>query len=371
MENQKLFLLNHYYKIKTESNKSLLAKEYTIINDVQGIPGLIYIPNFITKEEEREIVKMLNKRTWHYMKKFGKNIRKVQHYGYLYNYHGGKPKKADPIPSKYRNLIKKANKLNVIKEKFNQVIVNEYEPGHGIGPHTDHEKQFDKEVMSLSMVGETVMQFVHLESGKKERVKLPRRSLAVLTGDSRYKWTHEIRKQDVTKKRISLTMRKVADQYVHGGMDNDVKGLDWEDDDKEDEFKDWNEEDVLLPRYDFVIEKEYKQPVIITVKIRDLINTPQRDIKSGRYDYIIKKGEDDEIHLIKTNEYKYLVGHWSFFDKETYKDSKVLYAGELQYDKGIVSWNNKSGHYMPSVNNYNKTKLPLNKFERNWFDPGL
>ena len=39
----------------------------------------------------------------------------------------------------------------------------------------------------------------------------------ILTGDARYKWTHEIQKKDVTKKRISLTMRKVSDMYMYGG----------------------------------------------------------------------------------------------------------------------------------------------------------
>jgi len=41
--------------------------------------------------------------------------------------------------------------LNFFKKDFNQIIVNKYLPGQGIGPHTDHVKFFGDIIISLSL----------------------------------------------------------------------------------------------------------------------------------------------------------------------------------------------------------------------------
>jgi len=101
--------------------------------------------------------------------------------------------------------------------EFDQLLVNEYEPGQGISAHVDHPKLFEEIVISISMGGSCTMVFENKEDGKKIDVFLEPRSMVALMDDFRYKWTHSIpaRKSDKfgnktikREKRISLTFRK-------------------------------------------------------------------------------------------------------------------------------------------------------------------
>jgi alkylated DNA repair dioxygenase AlkB len=42
---------------------------------------------------------------------------------------------------------------------FNQLIINEYEPGQGINPHVDNTTLFTDTVVSLSLGSEAIMNF--------------------------------------------------------------------------------------------------------------------------------------------------------------------------------------------------------------------
>lgn len=90
----------------------------------------------------------------------------------------------------------------------------------GIPPHIDTHSVFEDPILSLSLGTTYVMDF--RKDNKKVSLALPARSLLIMSGESRYAWTHGIssRHNDViddddgltTKergKRISLTFRKV------------------------------------------------------------------------------------------------------------------------------------------------------------------
>ena len=100
----------------------------------------------------------------------------------------------------------------------NQLTINEYSPGQGIGPHMDNHSDFGHTILSLSLCAGTVMYFRQCESGTHKYVVLPRRSLVLLQGESRFGWMHAIyaRKTDMIdgklcyrKLRTSLTFRRV------------------------------------------------------------------------------------------------------------------------------------------------------------------
>ncbi|XP_012514578.1 PREDICTED: alkylated DNA repair protein alkB homolog 8 [Propithecus coquereli] len=82
-------------------------------------------------------------------------------------------------------------KEGYIKHKPDQLTINQYEPGHGIPAHIDTHSAFEDEIVSLSLGSEIVMDFKHPD-GVTVPVLLPRRSLLVMTGESRYLWTHGI-----------------------------------------------------------------------------------------------------------------------------------------------------------------------------------
>ena len=104
--------------------------------------------------------------------------------------------------------------LKLFGNEFNQVIINEYEPGQGIGAHTDHQKFFGPKIVSVSLISPVVMNFAY--NDEKIPVLLEPNSCVSMERDARYKWTHEIpaRKTDTINgkrfprtKRISLTFR--------------------------------------------------------------------------------------------------------------------------------------------------------------------
>jgi Alkylated DNA repair protein len=109
---------------------------------------------------------------------------------------------------------------------LNQMTVNEYKPGEGIGSHIDTHSAFGDGIMSLSLGAGCVMNFKkhtlgqHNEEEKEELktklVYLPARSLLLMSGPARYTWSHQIvtRMTDCVcgkiiprNTRLSLTLR--------------------------------------------------------------------------------------------------------------------------------------------------------------------
>ena len=99
-----------------------------------------------------------------------------------------------------------------------QVIVNEYLPGQGIAAHIDREHCFGEQIATVSLGSHCVMRFENKRLDQKIDVELQPRSLTMITGDARYKWTHSIpaRKSDSLRgervlrgRRLSLTFRTV------------------------------------------------------------------------------------------------------------------------------------------------------------------
>lgn len=85
-----------------------------------------------------------------------------------------------------------------------QAIINHYTPGEGITPHVDLLTRFADGIVGVSLGSGTVMTFRRVvdegsasELGEGDRwdVYLPERSVLVLTGDARYKWTHGIERR--------------------------------------------------------------------------------------------------------------------------------------------------------------------------------
>lgn len=184
---------------------------------IDKIRGFQYIPNYITEFQHDWLLDRIDKQEWG---SFGK--RRVQHYGFKYDYKTGKLKH-DPdmsdLPEWLKRLSHKLYKDGHIPEVPNQVLVNEYQPGQGIGGHIDREPWFKDTIISLSLGSSCIMEFTNqYDRTKKVPVWLAGRSIAVLKEAARYTWLHGIpaRKSDVwnehkyeRQRRVSLTFRRV------------------------------------------------------------------------------------------------------------------------------------------------------------------
>ena len=188
---------------------------YSVV-EVAEIGGLKYIADFITQSEHDFLLKQIDGAPW-----LSDLKRRVQHYGYKYNYKAraiDSSMQIGSLPDWALEVAYKLHKENFINELPDQVIVNEYQPGQGISSHIDCVPCFTDTIISLSLGSNCVMDFKSLATGKKIPILLEPRSLTVLKDDARYKWTHSIaarridqfHKQVITReRRVSLTFRKV------------------------------------------------------------------------------------------------------------------------------------------------------------------
>ena len=180
------------------------------------IPGLTYIPNFITPDDEERLIHMIDQQDW-----LTELKRRVQHYGWKYDYKAkniSKDLKLGDLPDWVDECGSLLQEKTSFPEKPDQVIINEYMPGQGIAPHIDCIPCFKEHIASLSLGSTCTMDFIHHETNEKISILLEPCSLILLSGDARYKWKHGIaaRKTDANhgiklsrSRRISMTFRNV------------------------------------------------------------------------------------------------------------------------------------------------------------------
>lgn len=227
-------------------------------------PGLIILPDFVTPDEESLLVSRIDCDDSEADVQFKASLkhRQVKHFGYefLYDTNGvdvnrplerGIPAECDMLWER----IAERSDYQMPWTKPDQLTVNKYEAGQGerlwncrcwsswssnhltyvwfwivrigIPPHADTHSAFHDPIVSLSLLSDVVMEFrqpadINGANGKQVSVLLPRRSLLIMSQESRYGWTHGItpRKIDVYQNddarlstfhrdtRISFTFRR-------------------------------------------------------------------------------------------------------------------------------------------------------------------
>lgn len=172
------------------------------------IPGLTYLPNFISPEMEENLVAAIDNHTWCLDLK-----RRTQHYGYKYDY--AKKKIQDDsfiglLPGFFNPIIDLLLEQKIIDQKPDQAIVNEYLLNQGIAPHTDCIPCFKEPVISISLLTPCLMDFSGPEEQKEELLLEPRSAL-ILAKDARWTWKHGIKKihNQAPFRRLSITFRKI------------------------------------------------------------------------------------------------------------------------------------------------------------------
>jgi alkylated DNA repair dioxygenase AlkB len=176
--------------------------------------GLLYRSDYLTVADEAALVASIGDAPWRADLK-----RRVQHYGYRYDYKARQAHRADylgPMPEWLDPVLAKLCEDGLFVQRPDQVIVNEYLPGQGISAHVDCEPCFGDRIASISLLGGCMMAFTELGTTKTAEVYLEPCSILLMHGPARSKWTHAIpaRKSDTLSggavlrtRRISLTCR--------------------------------------------------------------------------------------------------------------------------------------------------------------------
>eukprot|EP00756_Hemistasia_phaeocysticola_P024867 Hpha_TRINITY_DN15976_c0_g2::TRINITY_DN15976_c0_g2_i1::g.73894::m.73894/K10770/ALKBH8; alkylated DNA repair protein alkB homolog 8 len=204
------------------STPAVQIKQYDPASSAIALPaGLELTPDFLSPQEEREIVEWVEAQGWH----DEMLRRKVQQYGPRYGYAGKgrglEPPRA-PIPEflkekVVRKMMTATGGAFALTREPDQLIINKYEPGEGIGSHLDRIELFDDTISVVCLGADVVMDFTDLDGKEEIPVLLPRRSYYTIKGESRFSFLHGISQHSMFNwagcdmgrgPRISLTFRK-------------------------------------------------------------------------------------------------------------------------------------------------------------------
>ena len=198
-----------------------IARPYPVPTNqhaVDTVHGLQYIVDYLTEFQHDWLLDHIDKQEWGTFYQ-----RRVQHYGQSYNSNREQEKQdkqASEFPEWVKRLCLKLHNDGHMPKIANQVLISEYEPGQGIGDHTDKEACFMDTIVILSLNSSCVMDLTHVQDKtKKVPIWLSPRSLTVLRGDAKNRWMHGIpsRKSDMwdgrkypRQRRVSLSFRRLV-----------------------------------------------------------------------------------------------------------------------------------------------------------------
>jgi alkylated DNA repair protein alkB family protein 4 len=231
IQSDKLEIINLNYRVDEESSESFknITHYYIPINDEYDIDkyinarkielnrkgnyifsGFYKISGLFDLSEQTYLIDELNKSEW----LPSQSGRKKQDYGPKINYKKKKIKHSnEPFPD-YKNFIQ--NRLNTI-EFLKDFAIDEignlyYEASMGahIDPHIDHYWIWGDRIVGINLLSETFITFSIEHDNFSYEIDLPigTGDVYVMTEESRYIWKHSVKKENVNKDRIVMTMRE-------------------------------------------------------------------------------------------------------------------------------------------------------------------
>ena len=169
--------------------------------------GLVYRPDFVTAEEETDLVARLRElpfRPFEFQGFLGK--RKTVSFGWSYRFDGSGLAPAEPMPDWLVPLRDRAAAFaGVAPGAIEHALLIEYEEGAGLGWHRDR-PVFD-DVIGISLRAPAPLRFRRREGEKWRRftIEVAPRSVYLLRGEARSVWEHSL--PPVETLRYSVTFR--------------------------------------------------------------------------------------------------------------------------------------------------------------------
>ena len=175
---------------------------------VEEPEGLVFAPEFLSPDEERTVLGVLDELEFREVVMRGQTARRtVRHFGFDYDYEGWGLEPAEPLPVSLVWLRDRCATLAELDpEALAQALVSRYPDGAGIGWHRDA-PMFGAKVVGVSLLSSCRMRFQRGKGDEREvfELELEPRSAYVLGGAARSAWQHSI---PATKSlRYSITFR--------------------------------------------------------------------------------------------------------------------------------------------------------------------
>jgi alkylated DNA repair dioxygenase AlkB len=173
-------------------------------------PGFTYIPEFLSVEDERELLEYVKTLALHtFIFQGFEAKRRVASFGYDYSFDKRQLSQGKPIPEFFESLITKvAGYLMIHEQEFAELLVTEYPPGSVINWHRDA-PPFGI-VAGISLATDCTFRLRPHDKSQQGRGKIisvptRARSMYLLAGLSRSDWEHSI--LPVRETRFSITLR--------------------------------------------------------------------------------------------------------------------------------------------------------------------
>lgn len=176
------------------------------------IAGLEYRTDFVTPEEEQELVGHLSEADLSPFKFQGwTGKRLTRTFGWRYDFDDRSFAPAEPIPGWLHQLRSKAAEFaGISPEDFVHVLLVRYDPGAGIGWHRD--RPVFETVVGVSLGTPAVLRFRRRRPGGFDRanIEVEPRSAYLLSGPARHEWEHSIARGETL--RFSITFRTLSEK---------------------------------------------------------------------------------------------------------------------------------------------------------------
>jgi alkylated DNA repair dioxygenase AlkB len=171
--------------------------------------GFSYRPNFLSEEEERQLLSQLRQLPFESALYRGFTAkRRIVAFGVLYSFETNELSPGPPVPEFLCSLRSRLGELAMDRapEAFVEALATEYSPGATIGWHRDA-PQFGGTVIGVSLAASCRMR-LRLEAEDEYLItslELAPRSAYVMQGEARWRWQHSI--PAVAAERYSITFR--------------------------------------------------------------------------------------------------------------------------------------------------------------------
>lgn len=172
--------------------------------------GFDYKPEFITTQEENELLDLIRTMDLHTFNFHGYEAkRKVASFGQDWSFEKQRLSRGKEIPISLRPVMEKvASYLALKAEDFAEILITEYPVGSVINWHRDA-PPFDL-IAGISLLSDCSFRFKPYDKKKQTRasvipIPVSRRSLYIMKDESRTDWQHSI--APVKKIRYSITLR--------------------------------------------------------------------------------------------------------------------------------------------------------------------
>ena len=170
--------------------------------------GLVYLEDFVSPDEERSLLALLETMDFRAVTMRGQTARRtVRHFGLDYAYESGELVRAAALPTEMEWLRERcATLIERDAADLVQVLVSRYPAGAGIGWHRDA-PMFGSKIAGVSLLAPCRMRFQRTVRGERSTaaLDLAPRSAYMLSGKARWSWQHSI--PPTKALRYSITFR--------------------------------------------------------------------------------------------------------------------------------------------------------------------